>query len=733
MPLWIAAPVGLVACALYRLRVLGARNVPATGGAVLVANHLSYTDVVVLQLACPRPIRYLAFRGAGTGRLLQWIFRTAGVIEVAPGRASSQWLRDSVEALRRGDLLCVFPEGEISRTGQLMALRKGFELMARRARVPVVPVAVDGLWGSVFSFSGNRYLWKRPRLTRTPVCVAFGVAIPHDVADAAVARKAILGLWSDAFGERPMLRRNLARETVRALARRPGATVLVDRTAGRREVSAAQIVAAAAVLARRLRDTVPEARVGIVLPPGAGAAIANLAIACAGKVPVNLNFTAGRASVEASIAAAGIGTVLTADALRARLPDFPWPARAPDLRAEIAAAGGPRAMAPWLAAAWLLPNQWVGRLVAFARTSDRDEAALLFTSGSGGSPKGVVLSHRNLLANCEQISSTSVLPDSGVMLGCLPVFHSFGFTFTMWYPLLHGCRLVTSPSPLETRALIDCIREEEVTVLLGAPTFLRPMLKRATSADLRTIGLVVTGAEKLPEDLRLGFLEKFHIGVLQGYGLTETSPVSNLNQHHPPVTTGTADEQVGNKVGTVGRLLPGMAARLVAPDTFEEVAEGEAGILLLRGPNIFSHYLGDAAPGAPLRDGWFVTWDLARIDADGFVSIEGRLARFSKVGGEMVPHGAVEQKLSESLGLDPSEIQSVVVTGVPDEAKGELLVVLTTLSVSAADVRDRLAGAGFPNLWIPRQVVQVPSIPFLGSGKLDLAACRRLAMEGSRA
>jgi len=733
LPLWAAVPVGLVSKLLYRVQVLGAAHVPASGGAVLVANHLSYMDVVVLQLACRRPIRFLAYRGPGTGPLLAWIFRLAGAIEVSP-RRRSQWLRDSVRATRGGELLCVFAEGEISRSGQLTTLRRGFELIARRAGVPVVPAAVDGLWGSLFSFSGNRYLWKRPQLGRTPVTVAFGAPIPAVSADPAVVRQALLELGADAFALRPGLDGNLGRETIRARARRPRATAIVDRTAGRRVVPAAQLIAAAAVLARRLRATVPEPRVGIVLPPGAGATIANLAAVCAGKVPVNLNFTAGRTSLAVSIAEAGVATVLTAEALRARLPDFPWPARTVDLRAEIAAAGGPRALLPWIAAAWVLPSRWVAALVGAPRVGGGREAALLFTSGSGGDPKGVVLSHRNLLANCAQISSLSILPQySGVMLGCLPVFHSFGFTFTMWYPLLRGCRLVTSPNPLDTRALIDAVREERVSILLGAPTFLRPILKKAEPADLRSLELVVTGAERLPEDLRRGFLEKFHLALLQGYGLTETSPVSNLNQPNPPVTTATADEQAAGKIGTVGRLLPGMAARIVDPETFADLPEGATGILLLRGANIFSHYLGDARPGASLRDGWFVTWDLARMDEDGFVSIEGRLARFSKIGGEMVPHGTIEQRLAEALGHDPAEAQAIVVTGVPDAAKGEQLVVLTTRDLPAARVRETLVAAGYPNLWIPRIVRRVPAIPVLGSGKLDLAACRRLALEALQA
>ena len=726
MPAWIDAPVGILARFLYRVRVLGASNIPA-GGALIVSNHLSYMDVVVLQLASPRPLRFMAYRGPGTGRLLNWIFERAGVILVPPG-TSTQWLRGTVKALSEGELVCVFPEGGISRTGQLMAIQRGYELIAQKAGVPVVPASIDGLWGSVFSFSGNGYIWKAPRLKPTPVCVAFGEPMPPGSADPVAVRDALMGLSTLAFAERPVLRRHLGREVVRSLARRPGRVAVVDRTAGRRVLTAAQLIAAAAVLSRRIRKSVPEGRVGIVLPPGAGATIANLAVVCAGKVPVNLNFTVGRAAAQSSITQSGVRTVISADAMRAKLPDFPWPAGTVDVRAEIEAAGGRKAMIPWIAAAWLLPNQWVAGLFAFPKVGDRAEAGLLFTSGSAGNPKGVVLSHRNLLANCAQISSLSILPQSSTLLGCLPIFHSIGFTVTLWYPLLRGCRLVTTPSPTDARALVDSIRDESVNVLIGAPTFVRPLLKKAKPSDLRSLDLVVTGAEKLPEDLRRSFLETFHLEILQGYGLTETSPVSNVNQPNPPVTTGTADEQIGKKAGTVGRLLPGMSIRIINPDTSEQVPPGETGILLLRGPNVFSHYLGED-PQSHLRDGWFVTGDLAKVDGDGFVTVEGRLARFSKIGGEMVPHGTVEQRISETFGLDPSEAQAAVVVGIPDESKGEALAVVTTLDISAPLVRERLSAAGLPNLWIPRVVHRVDAIPFLGTGKIDLAACRRIAAD----
>ncbi len=517
---------------------------------------------------------------------------------------------------------------------------------------------------------------------------------------------------------------------MRELAKTPWRRVIVDRTAARREISAAQLLVVAAVLARRIRKSIPENRIGIVLPPGAGAFIVNLAVVCAGKVPVNLNFTAGRAAAEASMAAAGVRTVVSAEAMRSRAPDFPWPGRTLDVREEIAAAMAKGAVFPRLLAVWLLPNQWVADLLGLPRTGDRSEAALLFTSGSAGEPKGVVLTHRNILANCAQISSLSILPRSCTMLGCLPVFHSFGFTITLWYPLLRGCRLVTVPSPLDTRKIIEAIEGEKVSVLVGAPTFLRPILKKARSAELRSLELVVAGAEKLPDDLYQRFLQAFHLEILQGYGLTETAPVSSVNQHHPPATTATAGPQIGKKAGTVGRLLPGMTARILDPETGADLPLTSTGVVCLRGANVFSGYLDDAkATAAALRDGWFVTGDIGRFDDDGFLTIEGRLSRFSKLGGEMVPHGSVEQKLAEVLALDQAEGPLVVVLGVPDPIKGETLALVTTLDLDLARVREALTAAGLPNLWAPRLICRVDKIPVLATGKIDLRACREIALK----
>ncbi len=723
----LCAVMRLIGRVFYRVKVKGLENVPA-GGAVMMCNHLSCIDAVVLQIASPRPLRFVAFSGLAKNASMRFLFRALGVIPITPTKLT-KGVRLACAAVKRGELVCVFPEGAISRTGQLMELKRGFSLMAEIANVPVVPAMIDGLWGSIYSFAGNKYIWKSPRLMPTHVCVAFGPPLAPAQVNRESARRAMLDLGADAFQERPVLRRHLGREVVRSLAKRPWHETAVDRTGARRLIKSGQLLAAAAAFSRHLKKKVSGKRVGIILPPGEGALIANLAASCAGKTPVNLNFSLGRAAAEACLRLGEIDAIITADVLRARIPHFPFPENTLDFHREMAAMGGNRAIVPWLLAAWLLPNQWMAGLLGLPKRGDNDEAALLFTSGSSGEPKGVVLSHRNILANCEQISSLSILPDTATMLACLPIFHAFGFTVTLWYPLLRGCRIVTVPSPLETKKIVEAIEQEQVSVMVGAPTFMRPFLKKASREELKTLKVVVTGAEKLPMDLYTAFLTRFDIEILQGYGLTETTPATNINQHHPAVITGMGEPQLGKKAGSVGRLMPGMSARITDPQTGDELPLNETGLVWLRGANVFAGYLKDVEKThAALQNGWFNTGDLGRFDDDGFLYIEGRLSRFSKIGGEMVPHGTVEQRIIEAFDWGQNEGVSIVVTGIPDAAKGEALVLLTTVDITSDQLRGKLLEQGLPNLWIPRLICKVEAIPILGTGKSDLKASRELAI-----
>ncbi|MBV9463943.1 MAG: MFS transporter, partial [Verrucomicrobiae bacterium] len=595
---------GTILCrCIYKVRASGVENIPSKGGALLICNHVSYVDAVVLQLACPRPIRFLAFEDFHRRWWLGWALRIFQVIPISPRHAKGA-IQSAADRLKSGELVCIFPEGEMTRTGVLLGLRKGFELMARRGEAPVIPVYLDRLWGSVFSFSDHRFFWKFPRTWPYPAGVHFGPPIPAEKADVVSARQALLDLGEAAFQNREALKGHLGRACFEALTRTPWKSLIIDRTAQRKRLSRGMALAAAIALARRWKN-IPEKRVAIVLPPGAGGMLANLALVLADKVPVNLNFTAGKSAIQSSIRRGEIERVVTATAVQKRFQDFPWPSNLIDLPTELKAIGKPRVLA-WLAAVWLVPSAVLARLLRLPQIGDDLEAGLLFTSGSSGEPKGVVLSHRNILGNCAQIAGTGIILRRDNILAFLPLFHSFGFTVTLWYPILEGVEVITVPSPLDTKKIGDAARDEKATVILGTPTFLRSYLRKIPPGDFASVRFAIAGAEKLPPDLVEAYREKFNVEIMEGYGLTETSPVTSVNIPNPPVTTRTASPQFGHRAGSVGRLLPGMTARIVDPESGAELSPLSTGMLQLAGPNIFSGYLGEPEKTAAVKRGrWF--------------------------------------------------------------------------------------------------------------------------------
>jgi acyl-[acyl-carrier-protein]-phospholipid O-acyltransferase/long-chain-fatty-acid--[acyl-carrier-protein] ligase len=375
-----------------------------------------------------------------------------------------------------------------------------------------------------------------------------------------------------------------------------------------------------------------------------------------------------------------------------------------------------------------LPTSLLSRLTGLTKTDPDEEAALLFTSGSSGLPKGVPLTNRNLVTSILQVSETGFVEEDDRLLTALPLFHSFGLTMGLFFPLVTRRAIVTAPSPLDCDKLAEAARADAPTVLLATPTFLRQYLKRVPRDAFGTLRRVVSGAEKLPADLRIAFRARFGCEILEGYGLTEASPVVSLSLPRPSLGVGADGIQQGSREGSAGRLLPGVAARLLDPETLVEIPGAQRGLLALRGGNVVAGYIGGEAP-EKFRDGWYITGDIVRIDEEGFLFLEGRSSRFSKIGGEMVSHAAVEQAIALAL---PSEGTQDCVIGVPCADKGEELVLLITRCVSRESLRRTLVRSAVPNLWIPRSVIQVPQLPELASGKLDLAACLKLA-EGAPA
>lgn len=577
--------------------------------------------------------------------------------------------------------------------------------------------------------AADQRLGADPGVGEPELYLSFGRLLEGESLTLPALQEAMLLAGEAAFSRKPFLKGHLGRALISGIKRYGSKVSLFDGTDDS-ELRYDKVLAAALALSRVISKETQNKRIGIILPPGKGAVIANLAVALAGKVPVNLNFTASHEAINSAIRQAGLDKFVTADPFVRRMPGFPWPRNRdlilidrimPALKAKIVR---------WLIVSKLLPARTLADLIGLPRDAGDDEATMIFTSGSSGEPKGVPLTHRNILANCTQFGVRLGLTPEDRGLGCLPLFHSFGFTVTLWYPLLEGISWVFYPNPMDAPKLAELVQKHRCTIMLSTATFLRGFFRRVKREQLATLKYTVVGAEKLPIKVAEAFHGKFGKDVFEGYGLTETSPVTNFNLPDPEATAEGQSVVPSHRLGTVGHPVSGLAVRIAHPDTGEFQPVDQPGIVCLKGANVFHGYFNDPArTGEAIRGGWFFTGDIGRIDPDGFLVIEGRTSRFSKIAGEMVPHETLEETIIKALGLELEFERKVAVSAVPDEKKGEAIVLLScvcgeTLGQEVIDLRYKLIDLGIPSLWTPKDIIPVEEIPLLASGKLDIKACQ---------
>jgi acyl-[acyl-carrier-protein]-phospholipid O-acyltransferase/long-chain-fatty-acid--[acyl-carrier-protein] ligase len=493
-----------------------------------------------------------------------------------------------------------------------------------------------------------------------------------------------------------------------------------------RELTFGRALVGSLLLSRAIRRLAPgQTHIGLLLPASVGGALANIGATIAGTIPVNLNFTAGRDAMAAAIERCGITTILSSRVFlsKAGLDEMPGMVFLEDVLEETSTV----AKLTTLAAARLLPGSLLERL--FGTPADADAlATVIFSSGSTGVPKGVMLSHRNILANIESVNDAFALTSADVMIGVLPFFHSFGFTGTLWFPLISGFGVAYHPNPTDAKTIGELSEKYRGTLIISTPTFCGSYVRKIRPEQFSSLRYAIVGAEKLREPIASAFREKFGLDLLEGYGCTEMAPIVSVNL--PGVD---ADGAPRAKAGTVGRPLPRVRAKVVDPVTFEGPLLGVEGLLLLDGPNKMIGYLGEPAmTRAAMRDGWYVTGDIAMLDEDGFIRITDRLSRFSKIAGEMVPHMKIEEEIQRCLA-DP---HACIVTSVPDDAKGERLVAFhTDPSLTPQALWEQVSATSMPKLWIPKRedIRHIEAIPTLGTGKIDLRAVRQLALPADRA
>jgi len=515
-----------------------------------------------------------------------------------------------------------------------------------------------------------------------------------------------------------MGRETLGARFVRTAKRRWSSFCMADSTG--RELTFGRALIGSLLLSRIIQRLAPRAtHIGLLLPASVGGALANIAASMSGKVPVNLNFTAGRDAMAAAIEQCRIDTILTSRVFLSKACVEPVAGMVflEDLLSQVSGS----AKAATLIIARLLPAWLLERLftpVAGPETL----ATVIFSSGSTGIPKGVMLTHRNVLSNIASVNQAFELTSSDLMLGILPFFHSFGFTGTLWFPTITGFGVVYHPNPMDAKTIGELAERYRATLIISTPTFCGSYVRKCQPEQFATLRYAIVGAEKLRAPTAAAFKEKFGIDLLEGYGCTEMAPIVAVN------LPGTGpDGQPRSRAGTVGRALPGIAAKVVDAATFEGPLIDQEGLLLLDGPNRMLGYFGAAgATRDALRDGWYVTGDIAAIDNDGFIRITDRLSRFSKIAGEMVPHMKIEEELQRLL----ADTHACVVTSVPDDTKGERLVAFyTDPDLTPQQVWELLSTTSMPKLWVPKRedLRFIQAIPTLGTGKVDLASVRQLA------
>jgi acyl-[acyl-carrier-protein]-phospholipid O-acyltransferase/long-chain-fatty-acid--[acyl-carrier-protein] ligase len=692
--------------ALFRVEVRGLENLPPAGTRMLIApNHVSLIDGPLLHAVLPVDASFAVDTGIAKAWWAKPFLKMIRHYTMDPSKPLAA--RDLIKLVASGEPVVIFPEGRITVTGSIMKVYDGTAMIADKADAVVIPVRIEGAQRSHLSYLKHGEI-KRAWFPKVTISILPPVKLAVDDALRGKARRnaagaALQDVMIDAMVKTAMLDQTLFEGLAHAYRDRDTGKPIIEDALGTK-LTYRKLILSAQVLSRRLsQGTVVGENVAVLLPNSAGVAVVFMALQSIGRVPAMLNFSAGPVSVLSAIKTAQVRTVLTSRAFieKGKLD-------------KLIAAMSPEARIVYLED--VRATIGIGDKIAGLRGGTRprvvraadDPAVILFTSGSEGTPKGVVLSHRNILANAAQSLARVDANANDKVFNVLPVFHSFGLTGGTIMPLLAGIPIFMYPSPLHYRIVPELIYQTGATILFGTDTFLTGYARSAHAYDFRTLRLVVAGAEAVKERTRQVYMERYGIRVLEGYGVTETAPVLAMNT------------PMANRQGTVGRLSPLMEYKL---DPVPGIDEG--GRLSVRGPNVMLGYLRAENPGVlePPPDRWYDTGDIVTVDTAGFITIKGRAKRFAKIAGEMVSLSAVE---SIAAAIWPQAIS--VAVSLPDQRKGERVVLLTTQKGADRAAMQREAKAkGASDLSVPGSVLVVEKVPLLGSGKTDYVAATALA------
>ncbi len=738
----------------YGIKEYGVSNIPNEGPVLLVGNHVSFIDALIVYCASRRPVRFIADTNSlpKKNKLAQFVIRKTGVIQFNLGDRKSgvRMILEAQNALAKGEVVCIFPEGAITRTGQVRAFKQGFLAILKKAPdTPIVPFAISGLYGSRFAYAKPKG-YKR----RTPYRLTVSFGQPCSVkemrdkgyGDAHICQNlmhTVQELLVDAIDYRKhpenVFLYTPARGAIRGLRIFGGKRRFGDSTG--KDVTGKQALLQVLVLRRLLHRILPKDKyVGVLLPTSVAGTLVNAALSFDRRVPININYTFTNDVNNYCIQQVGVKTIIASSQLLAKLPKLDL--NATILPLEDVAKKSIRTSDKLVGFIQsLLPTFLLERVLRLNTVKLSDVNTIIFTSGSTGLPKGAVLTNANISANAQSFAQSAMPKEDLSLFGVLPFFHSFGYTVTIWFPMYHPYACYYHYNPLDYRGVAATARKFQPDLMVATPTFMRTYQRKCSVEDFKSVYFPIIGAEKAPKNLYEDWKNKFGVSLNEGFGATELSPVLCHNIPECDAPDNITPYHKDFSIGTPG---PSFVAKAIDMETGEEVPPNEPGMLVVKGNSVAEGYYNDPERTAQVfKDGWYITGDVAQFDEDNFVFITGRESRISKIGGEMAPHGFIEEKLMESIKAlvkesendSDSENQSyeLVVTAVPDERKGEKLVVIChNLPVSPELIVKHALNEGvLPQLWIPAAVnfKEVDAIPVLGTGKLNLKGVKELALE----
>jgi len=720
----------------YKLTTHGVENFPKDGAALLLGNHVSWIDWMVLSIVAPRRVSFVIERSIYDKWFLKPIFKFFGLIPIS-ARASKESIKDIREKLDEGKIVALFPEGSITRNGHLGRFAKGYELAVKDSDIPIIPFYIRGLWGSRFSYAHKKQKENVMQRDRD-IGVSFGKAL-KSTTTAEELKKVIFELQIESWSKYIDTLPPLANAWIK-MAKKSGSSLAIADATGT-ELGAQKFAAVVKTFASQIdKRSHNEQNIGIVMPSSVGGTIINMATLMLGKTIVNLNYTANAESLKHAINLAEIKTIYTSKQFMVKLKakgidieDVLQNAQnvvyVEDIKADIKKID---VLKNW-AVIKLLPTLLVEKLW-IKKVSIDSTAAILFSSGSEGVPKGIELTHKNFMGNIKQFGYMLNFKKDDIILATLPTFHVFGLTVTMLAPLIEGVPFIAQPDPTDAEGVGKLAARYRTTLLFGTSTFFRIYAKNKKLIPhmFESIRFVVGGAEKVSEDVRHSFKQKFGLDIYEAYGATEATP--GISSNIPDMlNTKYWNLQIGHKKGTVGMPLPGSVCKIVDPETYEELPVGEEGMIIVGGTQVMKGYLKNPEKTKEViieKDGvrWYITGDKGKLDKDGFLTLVDRYSRFAKIAGEMISLGAVEEAIRAII---PEEID-IVAANAPDAKKGEKVVLLYNGDIDEKELRSLIKNSKLNPLMMPSEYFYLEEMPKLGSGKTDLKKAKKIAVELSR-